>query len=55
VYDNLGRKIKETQPDPDGGGPLTRPETSYTYDALGNTVSVTDPLGHLTSYVYDAL
>ena len=54
-YDALGRKTKETQADPDGTGPHTRPATSYGYDADGNLVSVTDPRGYTTSYSYDFL
>ena len=44
-----------TQPDPDGGGELTSPVTSYEYDAAGQLTSETDPLGHVTSYAYDNL
>jgi RHS repeat-associated protein len=29
--------------------------STYTYDAVGNQLSVTDPLGRTTSYAYDAL
>jgi RHS repeat-associated protein len=54
-YDALGRKIREIQPDPDGSGPLTRPVTSWTYDADGNLLSLTDPRGFITSYTVDAL
>lgn len=54
-YDALGRKIREIQPDPDGSGPLTRPVTSWTYDADGNLLSLTDPRGSITSYTVDAL
>jgi len=54
AYDNLGRKVSETAPDPDGAGPLARPVTRYGYDAVGNKTSVTDPLGNVTTYAYDA-
>ena len=63
VYDILGRVTTEIQPDPDGGGALSRPTTYYGYDANGNLRWVTDPLGdapvsgvpdadHTTSYEY---
>ena len=54
-YDNLGRKTREWQPDPDGVGPLARPVTSFAYDADGNLTSVTDPRGFTTTYAYDGL
>lgn len=54
-YDALGRKIRETQADPDGSGPLSRPVSSWTYDADGNQLSLTDPRGFTSSYAYDAL
>jgi len=54
-YDNLGRRLKEIQPDPDGGGVLTSPETTYAYDANGNLTSTSDPLSHVTWEVYDDL
>ena len=28
--------------------------TSYTYDAVGNVLSITDPMGFVTSYTYTA-
>lgn len=31
-YDNANRTLTVTSPDPDGGGPLTSPVTTYTYD-----------------------
>ena len=42
-YDEMHRLIEETGPDPDGSGPLTSPITTYTYDAAGRMVSMTDP------------
>jgi YD repeat-containing protein len=55
-YDALNRRTKIVEADPDGiAGALTSPETEYAYDAVGNTVSVTDPLGGITKYVYDDL
>ena len=53
-YDDLGRKISETDPDPDGAGPLVAPVTRYAYDKANNLVSVSDALGHTTQYAYDA-
>jgi len=52
-YDNLGRRIKVTLPDPDGAGSATAPETTYSYDAAGQLLSVTDPLNRTTTYTYD--
>jgi len=39
-----------TLPDPDSAGALTRPETAYMYDAVGNRTSLTDPLGNMGSF-----
>ena len=36
-------------------GGLDAPETSFAYDAVGNMTSLTDPVGNVTSWVYDAL
>jgi RHS repeat-associated protein len=52
-YDDLGRLVTVTLPDPDGGGALAAPVTEYEYDKLGNLRFVTDPLGNVTEYVYD--
>ncbi len=74
---NLADLITQvTAPDPDGGGPLTAPVTtyaydyfrrltavsqpgggsiSYSYDAAGNLLSLTDPVGNQTTYAYDGL
>ncbi|MCE9631990.1 MAG: hypothetical protein K8S94_14905, partial [Planctomycetia bacterium] len=38
-----------------GAGPLARPVTRFTYDAVGNQTSVIDPLGNTTTSAYDAL
>ncbi len=50
-----GNTTSMTQPDPDGAGPLAAPVTSYTYDAAGNLLTETDPLGNVTTYLYDSL
>jgi len=52
-YDKLGRITAMIQAEPDGLGLSTRPTTTYTYDANGNLVSVTDPRGFTTEYAYD--
>ncbi|MFT3920972.1 MAG: RHS repeat protein [Myxococcales bacterium] len=53
AYDDAGRLLTVTQPDPDGSGSLTRPVTTYTYDKAGNLLTTTDPLGRVTTRVYD--
>ncbi|MGE3407544.1 MAG: Calx-beta domain-containing protein [Pirellulales bacterium] len=43
-----------TRPDPDGGGALSAPVTTFAYDGTtGLMTSMTDPLGAVTSYTYD--
>jgi len=55
-YDQLNRRTKETQPDPDGStGPLTSPVTNSTFDAIGNLTIFTDALGRNIVYAYDRL
>jgi YD repeat-containing protein len=44
-----------TAPDPDGGGPLAAPVTSYSYDGNGNVLTRTDANNHQTTYAYDGL
>jgi RHS repeat-associated protein len=46
--------IEVTSPDPDGAGSQTASVTAFTYDAVGNLLTVTDPLSHVTEYEYDA-
>jgi len=47
--------VSVTQPDPDGAGPLTAPVTTFAYDAVGQLLSTTDPLGRTTGYTYDSM
>ncbi|MHB1034184.1 MAG: hypothetical protein ACYC35_19605 [Pirellulales bacterium] len=60
AYDNLNRKIRQTEPLP-GDGSHGQPITYYGYDEVSNLRYVTDPLGaekdsaHTTWYQYDAL
>jgi len=55
-YDDLGRVTKITPHDPDGN-PNTNdePTKEYTYDAVGNLLSVTDALNHSMKFTYDHL
>ena len=55
TYDHEGRILSVTGEDPDDSGPLSAPVESYTYNALGSLLSVTDPGGHVTSWQYDHL
>jgi RHS repeat-associated protein len=55
-YDDLGRQITVTAPDPDGAGvTYESPVTHYKYDLVGNMVEMTDPLEQVTTYSYDNL
>jgi YD repeat-containing protein len=49
TYDHEGRVLSVTGPDPDGAGSLTAPVESYTYNALGSVLTMTDAGGHVTS------
>lgn len=55
-YDDLGRLIKMTTPDPDAEG-LTYESsiTTYGYDPVGNKISMIDPLLHEWTWDYDGL
>jgi YD repeat-containing protein len=52
-HDNLQRITKITAPDPDDTGPLSAPETTYTYGARGLLDKITDPEGGITRFTYD--
>lgn len=43
-----------TRPDPDGGGPMTAPVYSFTYNSLGQPLTATDPTGLVTANTYNA-
>ncbi|HQI87208.1 MAG TPA: RHS repeat-associated core domain-containing protein [Anaerolineae bacterium] len=49
-YDLQGRLARLERPALEGGA---RPTTQYGYDAVGNTVVITSPLGFVTRYEYD--
>lgn len=49
TYDAEWRKTGETL----GAGTAEAATTSYAYDAVGNLIRVTDPLGHVTTHAYD--
>lgn len=57
-YDTLGHLTDVDLPAvPDAtqtGNPLVRPHYHYHYDAYGNLDTQTDPLGHTTTFSYDA-
>lgn len=55
THDYASRILTVTAPDPDGGGPLAAPITTYAYDAAGNRLTRRDANNHTTSWAYDAL
>lgn len=56
VYDDYGRLQQLILPDPDSINPtLTSPVTTFSYDAVGNVLTVTDANQHTTRNTYDAL
>lgn len=55
TYDAVGRRLTETSPRGNVAGALaSQYTTSYDWNALDDLLSVTDPLGHRTTYEYDA-
>ena len=54
AYNTLDLVTSVTAPDPDGGGPLPAPVTTYGYDYFQRLTSVSQPGGGLLSYAYDA-
>ncbi|MEU9650543.1 DNRLRE domain-containing protein [Streptomyces sp. NPDC048110] len=57
AHDRAGRATSTTLPDytPPGAGSALPGTATRAYDAAGNLVSETDPLGRVTSYAYDQL
>jgi len=55
TFNALGQATHRTGLDPDGAGPELAPVTQFQYDALGNLISQTDPLGNVNTFVYDSL
>ncbi|WP_433077784.1 LamG-like jellyroll fold domain-containing protein [Dactylosporangium sp. CA-052675] len=53
IYDKYGRLTLRTDPDPDGDGPLSAPQWSYSYDRAGETTLIVDPTGAQTTATYD--
>ena len=53
-YDDAGRLVATTLPDPDGSGPLTATTLTKRYDALGRVVEETDAIGRKKRTFYDA-
>ncbi|MER5464198.1 polymorphic toxin-type HINT domain-containing protein [Streptomyces sp. NPDC002668] len=54
-YDRLGRAVTSTAPSytAPGTSDTVTPATSNKYDALGNVVEATDPLGRVSKFTYD--
>ncbi len=53
VYDGLGQRLEMDQQIGTPADPLVA-VTTWEYDAVGNAVAQTDPLGRTFTYVYDA-
>ena len=50
AYDYYSNLLSQTDPDPDGTGPLARPVTTFGYDVANRLVLKADPLGGNTGY-----
>lgn len=71
TYDKVGNLLSETRPEFTSGsidytyndiglvteisGPITNQDTTFSYDALGRTTSITDASGRVISYEYDVV
>ncbi|WP_158265624.1 RHS repeat-associated core domain-containing protein [Blastopirellula marina] len=53
TYDDIGRQLTMTTPDPDGAGSLSATVTTYTYNAQG-LKETEDVNGRTTTYAYDS-
>ena len=54
TYDALGRIVTEVSPRGNAkGGKPSEYTSAFTYDAAGNRLTVTDPLGHKSVWTYD--
>jgi RHS repeat-associated protein len=53
-YDALGRRTRQTLPDPDGAGPMVAPSVTSVYDSEGNVVRSIDQTDRNTTVVFDA-
>ena len=49
----MNRLVQRNDPAPTTGA--ARPVTKYQYDQDGNLIAMTDPLGNITQYVFDAM
>ena len=55
-YDPFGNEVSQSLPDPANGAQDAKsPTTSFTYDAVGDVLSLTDPDGNTTAWSYDGL
>lgn len=57
TYDGVGNLLASSAPAyiPPGGSVAVTPTTTYGYDVIDRVKTRTDPLGHVTSLVYDQL
>jgi RHS repeat-associated protein len=53
TYDYYSNLLTQTDPDPDGAGPLTRPVTTFAYDIASRLTSKVDARAGGTLYTYD--